>query len=979
MPGMFELVRADADDTASGANELALNGTAVNEITDADPVDWWKIYVPHDYGVLTVTVDIDISGEDLDLALYASDATTQLDISETTTTHEECETTISTAGWYYAKVYQYSVGDESTYTIGNTYSAEVNQPPVAIIDSPTYGETYLDTEPITFDASSSYDPNDDPLAYTWYRLLSEPPFIEILGNSVIFSVSLDVGSYNVYLEVSDGEYTDTTNVEFSVVHNNPPNPVISAPADPSYFEVGDLIMFDASGSSDPDGDAITFNWSSNIDGHLGSGISITTTLSEGVHTITLTVTDVHGASATTAITVIVEVPNNPPTIEVTSPPPEGVTVDTSFTITWVGYDEDSDDTLTVDIYYDVDKDPGSKKKIASGLPNSPSSYDWNTTYVSEGSYWICIRIRDNHGATALSYSMGQVTVDHNDPPSAPTNIQPDNTHELMPVLNWTASIDPDVGEQITYHINIGASPHGNDIVKDATTLEPEFKIPVELSYGSGINTYYIAIYAQDARGLKSDTTHDTINIVNHPPSECKIELVPAEPTTKDNLECVIISESEDPDGDPIEYRYAWYKKPPNSMEFTAVTDLTGNVVACERTARGEIWKCVVTPTDTFIDGESTEATVEIKNTPPTPSIDAPISGEEILTQTVFFDATSTTDIDGDTLSFTWESNIDGWLSDEVTFTTTLSAGTHKILLTVSDGVNIEVTQVIIKVVAPNIEFEIEFMPQSPQAGDNVNITIQVTNRGGESSKLQVNVFINQTVIYTTTIESILPDDTKVITCAWENVPEGTHELTVDVGGNRDSVQIVVAPAVQIDSEGKEPVSKPTSAKAPRNNYTWLILVIIILAIAATIGVFLFIRYWWAERKVEPVEIQVPEQRKVMPKPPVPSQAYAPSPQPQLYYVTELQQLLAKTIRADKPQDGQESPYKTIEPAFPLEPQKYKPPPEEPTPKEAREKVEEVVQEEIHCHICNGIIPVTTTERPVIVTCPHCGEPGELTE
>jgi hypothetical protein len=72
--------------------------------------------------------------------------------------------------------------------------------------------------------------------------------------------------------------------------------------------VGQNIHFSCS-ASDPDGDALSYSWVSSQDGTINSSSSFDTSgLSEGVHVVTVSVSDGHGnnASASVAITLIVD-------------------------------------------------------------------------------------------------------------------------------------------------------------------------------------------------------------------------------------------------------------------------------------------------------------------------------------------------------------------------------------------------------------------------------------------------------------------------------------------------------------------------------------------------------------------------------------------------------------------------------------------------------------------------------------------------
>ncbi len=69
--------------------------------------------------------------------------------------------------------------------------------------------------------------------------------------------------------------------------------------------IGTVVTLDGSASHDPDGDALTFTCTGPFDTRTGAVIA--PRLPEGTHTITLTVTDGHGGTATDTVTVIVGV------------------------------------------------------------------------------------------------------------------------------------------------------------------------------------------------------------------------------------------------------------------------------------------------------------------------------------------------------------------------------------------------------------------------------------------------------------------------------------------------------------------------------------------------------------------------------------------------------------------------------------------------------------------------------------------------
>ncbi len=88
--------------------------------------------------------------------------------------------------------------------------------------------------------------------------------------------------------------------------NYPPSVAITAPASGSTFSPGATITFTGTASDTEDGDLSgSIAWKSDLDGGFGTGASVSYALSEGVHTITATVTDSGGLSDEAEITVTV--------------------------------------------------------------------------------------------------------------------------------------------------------------------------------------------------------------------------------------------------------------------------------------------------------------------------------------------------------------------------------------------------------------------------------------------------------------------------------------------------------------------------------------------------------------------------------------------------------------------------------------------------------------------------------------------------
>lgn len=147
------------------------------------------------------------------------------------------------------------------------------------------------------------DGDEDTLEYTW--MIDGEVNNELEGPSVVITTqytgSMAAGTYNINLTVSDG--TDSLYVEWTLVIsdvNRKPSIVSLSPSNGTEYKSGEDIAFKVA-ATDEDGDGLNYTWVSNKDGKIGEGASITSSLSAGSHTITLTVKDGKGGQTQSQI------------------------------------------------------------------------------------------------------------------------------------------------------------------------------------------------------------------------------------------------------------------------------------------------------------------------------------------------------------------------------------------------------------------------------------------------------------------------------------------------------------------------------------------------------------------------------------------------------------------------------------------------------------------------------------------------------
>ena len=156
-------------------------------------------------------------------------------------------------------------------------------PPVAM-----FNYSVLDAT-VSVDASGSYDPDGTIVSYEWSWGDGTT------GTGVMASHTYSMtNTYDITLVVTDNDDATASRTESVYVYvavNNPPVPAFD-------IAVSDLtVSVDASASYDPEMTALTYAWNWG-DGSTGSGVTASHTYAAyGTYTITLTVTDAGGLSA----------------------------------------------------------------------------------------------------------------------------------------------------------------------------------------------------------------------------------------------------------------------------------------------------------------------------------------------------------------------------------------------------------------------------------------------------------------------------------------------------------------------------------------------------------------------------------------------------------------------------------------------------------------------------------------------------------
>lgn len=185
------------------------------------------------------------------------------------------------------------------------FSGPVDNPPAVSITSPLDGATVSGAASITANAS---DDNgvvrvDFYIDSSLIGSDSAAPYEQSWNSTSVFD-----GNHAVKATAVDtaGQTKDATvNVKVENVNDSP---TANAGPDKSAY-VGDTVSFDGSGSSDPEGAIASYNWDFG-DGAGASGVAVSHAYTAaGIYTVTLTISDAGGLSASdTALVTVTEAP-----------------------------------------------------------------------------------------------------------------------------------------------------------------------------------------------------------------------------------------------------------------------------------------------------------------------------------------------------------------------------------------------------------------------------------------------------------------------------------------------------------------------------------------------------------------------------------------------------------------------------------------------------------------------------------------------
>ncbi|MGO1488733.1 MAG: PKD domain-containing protein [Arachnia sp.] len=260
-------------------------------------------------------------------------------------------------------VYDYVLSAAETLAHYNASSVVENQPPVAVFMESTSGLS------VVFDSAGSSD--GDALTYAW--AFGDGESSSEASPTHTYAAA---GTYTVSLTVSDGSGgTDEVSKDVTVSPEN------QAPVAAFSGSVSGLsVVFDSAGSSDPDGDALTYAWAFG-DGESSSEASPTHTYAAaGTYTVSLTVSDGSGGTDEVSKDVTVSPENQAPVAAFS-----GSVSGLSVVFDSAGSSDPDGDALSY--------------AWAFGDGGSSTEANPSHTYAAAGTYTVSLTVSDGEGGT----------------------------------------------------------------------------------------------------------------------------------------------------------------------------------------------------------------------------------------------------------------------------------------------------------------------------------------------------------------------------------------------------------------------------------------------------------------------------------------------------------------------------------------------------------------------------------------------------
>lgn len=262
--------------------------------------------------------------------------------------------------------------------------------------------------------------------------------------------------------------------------------------------VGNLVVLDGTGSSDPDGDELTYSWAIVEESEAG-GLTLTledtatpvlTARSKGIYTLALTVDDGEVSSSPDMVTITVV--NTPPVAEAGED--QSAVIGARIELNGMGSGDADGDALTYS-WTVVSAETEGGVALSDETSATPS-----VDVLARGTYVLQLIVND--GELDSEPDTVQV-IAINEPPVADAGADAEAELDTMVMLDGSGSSDPE-GAALTYEWRFIEMPEGSDAAFDDPVAQSPAFVPAH------VGTYVVQLVVDD--GVLASAP-DTVSIV----------------------------------------------------------------------------------------------------------------------------------------------------------------------------------------------------------------------------------------------------------------------------------------------------------------------------------------------------------------------------------------------------------------------------------------------------------------------------------
>jgi hypothetical protein len=703
-----------------------------------------------------------------------------------------------------------------------------NAGPDQTVTIPHDGNPATNTKSVSLNGSSSSDPDNDTLIYSWTEGAN------VVGTTAQITLNLQSGTHTFTLTVTDPSGlsgTDsvviTVNPEPNLLPNKPANGnfTFTVPHDGNPATNTVAVAATAIFSSDPDGDSLTFKWLDSGGNVVSTSSTLNATLSSGTYIYNFVVSDPYGSSSPAPQVIHVNPePNAAPTANAGSDqtvavPHDGNPVTNTVSVTLSGSGTDTDHDALTYSWNEGSTSIGATQSV--------------TVSKTPGTYTFTITVTDTYGATSTDDVIVTVQPEANATPSANAG------------LDQNVTIPHD-GDPATNTISLTLSGSGTDTDHDSLTYSwGEGSTPIGTSQGVSVSktpgTYTFTLTVTDTYGASS-TDDVTVTVQPEPNAAPSANAGPDQnvpvphdgnPSTN-TISLTLSGSGTDADHDDLTYSWNEGSTPIGMTQSVTVSKTPG------------IYTFTLTVTDSYGATSSDDVTVTVQpepNSAPTASlastktITVPHDGNPATNTAQTAVTASASDSNGDPLAFAWRDAGNNVVSTTTTLDIPLTVGTYAFTFSATDPYGASISKSIVITVNPEtnsaptitlatsktVAIPHDGSPATNTAQSNVTATVSDPNSDpvtvtwrdaannvvGNATTLDIPLVAGTYVFTVTAVDSYGASTSKSITVTVTPEPNlgpsvtgvSPQAVTVDHDGNpATNAKIVFMSAVGSDPE-----------------------------------------------------------------------------------------------------------------------------------------------------------------------------------